>query len=192
MSGVWLLLLLSCRYPMNDEMAGNLVGGHYYYSAAVTPVAHVLFVELYVQSRRHVQLYAYFATAVEAAKAFDGAVRRTIEVHKNLSYSGPLSDKQGYMFRAMLQIINFPTTEEKAFMRNYEQNWRRKPFELRLEDSESPRSRRRMRENRTSSAVKAKRRMSRRITASQRHPPCTSFARMLLLTSRRRRKREKA
>ena len=141
---------------------------------------------------RHVQLYAYFATAVEAAKAFDGAVRRTIEVHKNLSYSGPLSDKQGYMFRAMLQIINFPTTEEKAFMRNYEQNWRRKPFELRLEDSESPRSRRRMRENRTSSAVKAKRRMSRRITASQRHPPCTSFARMLLLTSRRRRKREKA
>ena len=99
---------------------------------------------------RHVQLYAYFATAVEAAKAFDGAVRRTIEVHKNLSYSGPLSDKQGYMFRAMLQIINFPTTEEKAFMRNYEQNWRRKPFELRLEDSESPRSRRRMRENRTS------------------------------------------
>ena len=120
---------------MNDEMAGNLVGGHYYYSAAVTPVAHVLFVELYVQSRRHVQLYAYFATAVEAAKAFDGAVRRTIEVHKNLSYSGPLSDKQGYMFRAMLQI-NFPTTEEKAFMRNYEQNWRRKPFELRLEDSD--------------------------------------------------------
>ncbi|XRB04301.1 hypothetical protein NFJ02_20g42520 [Pycnococcus provasolii] len=84
---------------------------------------------------RHVQLYAYFATAVEAAKAFDGAVRRTIEVHKNLSYSGPLSDKQGYMFRAMLQI-NFPTTEEKAFMRNYEQNWRRKPFELRLEDSD--------------------------------------------------------
>ena len=38
------------------------------------------------------------------------AVRRTIEVYKNRG------DKQGYMFRSM-RLINFPTTEEKAFMR---------------------------------------------------------------------------